>query len=178
MRRLAAEFNQAGREWDKAKSFTKCVNIPLPGGPDEREVLICIPPPELHLHLRVINHLFDEQNKNGINRVNYQGCKMAGNDCNKLLQKSRQLLDDLPDELKQFALCLYHFDCMREACFSVQLDSNFLAKIGTFKKSYLVLNVSVTPKVYAVFQLVGEFCTLTGKALDPFSSQQTSGSTQ
>ena len=44
------------------------------------------------------------------------------------------------------------------SCYGTNLHKNFKHNIAKFKREYLKLNISVTPKGYAVFYHVVEFC--------------------
>ena len=145
-----------------------------------------ISPGELHLHIGVVNHIFDKlqmkwpvykwAEENGIAHAGYQGGEFAGNECKLLLLKAPQLMQALPDDLKKFATCLNHFDHVRKACFGETLLSNYKSNIDAFKKCYLSLGISVTPKVHCVFTHVDEFCSKTGQALGIFSEQSSESS--
>lgn len=74
-------------------------------------------------------------------------------------------------------ICLKFVDAFKKfnevvkACFTADLSPKFVEFIDEFKEAYLALNISVTPKVHAVFFHVKEFCTAHKKGLG-FCSEQ------
>lgn len=58
-----------------------------------------------------------------------------------------------------------------KACFSQNLEPNFQECIAKFRESYLDLEISITPKVHAVFFHVEDFCLKHKKGLGFFSEQ-------
>ena len=83
-----------------------------------------------------------------------------GNGCNKLLgsealHKLEYLLPLGP--LLDFLDCFHKLAKVKHACFGMKLSPDYLAKIEDFKKSYLALNISVTPVVHILFAHTSEF---------------------
>ena len=58
-----------------------------------------------------------------------------------------------------------------KACFGKNLDPDSPIFIGALKKSFMDLEVSVTPKIHAVFYHVSEFCSKHLKGLGFYSEQ-------
>lgn len=167
-----------------AKNFKNCINMPLlPIA--EQKILYYIPPPELHLLLGAVNTIFDKmlashQNialewakKCNVSRKCNQGrhSMFVGNDCKKLLNSI-----DILDSFKCLEICSYvevfrKLKSVVEACFSIKLDPKYKESIENFKKSYLALEISVTPKIHIIFEHVVEFCEYYGQGLGYFSEQ-------
>ena len=57
------------------------------------------------------------------------------------------------------------------ACYTNKLASNYKEKIKAFRIAYKKLKISVTPKVYAVFHHISEFCDLVKMGVGPYSEQ-------
>ena len=98
---------------------------------------------------------------------------MEGNQCKAVLQRAGELLEVLPDHLKNFASTLTTFNTVRNACFGKYLLPNYKDEITSFHKEYLKLNLSVTPKVHALICHVPQYCDNTGMGLG-ISSEQAS----
>ncbi|PAA90668.1 hypothetical protein BOX15_Mlig012066g1 [Macrostomum lignano] len=184
IRQFAQQFQAAGQVRAKAKNFKNCVNMPLLPGDDDKEVLMLLPPPELHLLLGVSNRLLDKLNEawganrafewahqHGIIRADYRGGMMEGNACRQLLRKSPQLHADLPPPLQPYGACLMAFDRLVSSAFGTELAADFEEAIENFRLAYMSLSLPVTPKVHVVFCHVGEFCRRTGQALGSCSEQ-------
>lgn len=60
---------------------------------------------------------------------------------------------------------------MVDSCFSINLTEDFENYINNFRKSYLDLRISVSPKVHAVFFRVPYFCNKVNKGLGFYSEQ-------
>lgn len=63
------------------------------------------------------------------------------------------------------------FHLVVKACFGTHLDPQYITYINNFKKSYLDLDISVTPKVHSVFFHIEEFCSKHHKGLGWYSEQ-------
>ena len=57
------------------------------------------------------------------------------------------------------------------SCYGFGLHPSYKLNISNFKREFLKLNISVTPKVHVVFHHVEEFCSLKGMGLGPWSEQ-------
>ena len=58
IRKNVRDFRSEGMPLKKAQQFQNCIDMPLLEGPDSAIILDCIPPPELHLMLGVVNKIF------------------------------------------------------------------------------------------------------------------------
>lgn len=109
-------------------------------------------------------------------QITYGGTGFNGNACRKLLAKVDNLRR-LCNQSENNADCLEYVDVLQkfnsvvDECFGMTLKPNFKRSIRLFKEAYLLLNISVTPKVHAVFFHVEEFCDKHGKSLGFFSEQ-------
>lgn len=148
------------------------------------QIIDIIPPPELHLMLGVVNTIY----KHMLGEFKYESLEWAkvcnvsrefvhgapafpGNSCKLLLEKTDKLRQLCSIGCLKYVKCFQDFAVVIESCFSTTLKPNYLDSIETFKKSYCDLNISVTPKVHAVFFHVPDFCTKTNKGLGSFSEQ-------
>ena len=168
----------------RAQQFQNCVDMPLLEGPDTTLVLDLIPPQELHLMLGVVNRIFDKLNdswgedraykwgiENYIVRAAYRGGSMEGNQCRQLLMKTDLLEKKVPSRLLPFVKALKDFDQVRRSCFGQTLHDDFLLAIGDFQRSYMDLNIPITPKLHAIFVHVKQFCSKHNLSLGPYSEQ-------
>ena len=77
-----------------------------------------------------------------------------------------------PPEFSQFVTTLEKFNDVVKCCYGFELDDDFLTIIDDFLRAFMKLtNVSVTPKVHAVFYYVPEFCLFAGRGLGSYSEQ-------
>lgn len=178
-------WSEAGGKISDAKNFKNCVHPPILMTNDDRIYLDLIPPPQLHLMLGVVNVLFsnllNECEEDALlwakacnvqRDITHGSPSFNGNSCRILLKK----LDLLRSRSKNIG-CLKYIEVFKafkdvvDACFSKILDTNFEDKIREFRNSYLELNISVTPKVHAVFYHVPEFCKKTQTGLGFYSEQ-------
>ena len=79
--------------------------------------------------------------------------KLNGNGCNKLLQEESliHLENFIPDEFSNFATTMSAFSKVVKGCYSFTVSKTLKEDIENFKKEYLKLNITVTPKVHIVF---------------------------
>ena len=184
LRQNVRDFRDAGMPLRRAQQFQNCVDMPLLEGPDTTLVLDLIPPPELHLMLGVVNRIFDKLNdswgedraykwgiENYIVRAAYRGGSMEGNQCRQLLMKTDLLEKKVPSRLLPFVKALKDFDQVRRSCFGQTLHDDFLLAIGDFQRSYMDLNIPITPKLHAIFVHVKQFCSKHHLSLGPYSEQ-------
>ncbi|CAH1105875.1 unnamed protein product [Psylliodes chrysocephalus] len=174
------EWFEAGTVRKDAKKFKSCIYPPIFHGSKDSKILYLVPPPELHLLLggvnTIVNHMFGDFEKdaaNWIKKCNVQrevrqgGAAFTGNSCKILLSK----VDLLRANCELGCLSL---DCLGRVvheCFGMILRPNYKSAIADFRRSYLALLKSVTPKIQAIFFHVEEFCDSTGKALGFYSEQ-------
>ena len=170
-----------------ASDFMNCHEKPLLLQTDDTEVLDVIPPPELHLLLGAVNHLFQ-----GMKRVwevadswpeylhlkpaPYQGGHhFNGPACYKLLQNIDQLeliaQKTSSFEIQPFVQAFRDFKKVVHACFGQELDQDFASMIGQFKASCSALPISTTPKLHIIFCHISEFIQRNERALGIFSEQ-------
>ena len=171
----------------KAKLFKNCVNMPIINC-DKQAVLDIIPPPELHLLIGSVNHLYDHMLKKFpeiatewakqcyVYRVDVYRGKLGfqGNQCKKLLNN----VDSLE---KLFAanqtIGLEYVDAYKKllnvvnSCFTNILQDDYKTSLDEFKESFQKLKIPVTPKIHAIFFHVEEFCLSHGLGLGFFNEQ-------
>lgn len=109
--------------------------------------------------------------QSGVTRDPYHGGTLNGNSCKRLLGHIDILAADCPLHVLPFVDAFRAFKKVVRACFSSDLDDNFEEIIFDFKKSYLALGISVTPKVHALFFHVPTFCRRHQIGLGIFSEQ-------
>ena len=63
------------------------------------------------------------------------------------------------------------FENVVKACYGSELAEGYKEIIKNFKEAYSRLDISITPKIHAVFFHIEEFCDLTGMGLGPWSEQ-------
>lgn len=177
----------SGAKKNSAKKFFNCIQRPLFTSDldlDTNVMDIIPPPPELHLMIGVVNTIFEHMlvafNKETLQwakscnvekSITHAGAGFNGNACKKLLEKLDVLRANSPIGCLKFVETLDRFHLVVKACFGQTLDPNFEKHINDFKTSFLELEVSVTPKIHAVFFHVAEFCNSHEKALGFFSEQ-------
>lgn len=86
------------------------------------------------------------------------GPSFNGNSCKKLLEDLDELFRICPRDCRKYWKALKDFRDVVKPCFEKHLDPAFKIRIANFKLSYEDLNISVTPKTYAVFHYVPRFC--------------------
>ncbi len=94
---------------------------------------------------------------NNIWKKDYRGGTLEGNQARQLLRKLLDLVRNLPEKYKVFGEALHRFDDVVTACFGMLVLDDYKTKIAAFKTAYASLGISVTPKVYAVFDHVPEW---------------------
>ena len=150
------------------------------------QIILLIPPPELHLLIGPVNTLYDALfkvwpscvewiNRLYIKREEYHGGSFNGNDCRKLLKNIAVLEEISASSLSpQVPMYIETFKAFNEvvtSCYGKTLGSRYREKISAFKSHYNKLKINVTPKIHAVIHHVGEFCDLVKKGLSPWSEQ-------
>ena len=179
---LYRNFRDAYVSKDKAKDYGNVVNEPLVKGDDNTPVIHVIPPPELHLMLGPVNHMYDELSKIwleserwlaacNVKKTDYHGGQFEGNDCRTLLNNVRTLEELCPPQFSQFVATFDKFNEVVRSCYGSELLYNYDVTISEFKDEFMKLDISVTPKVHAVFFHIEEFCSLTKMGLGPWSEQ-------
>lgn len=167
-----------------AKKYFNCIHPPLITTADGKSFLDIIPPPELHLMLGVVNtvftHMLKECEKEAEDwakachvqrEITYGSSGFKGNACRTLLHNIDILRSSSNLAVLKYVQVFEDFNSVVSACFGNVLENNYTTCIENFKKSYISLGVSVTPKVHIVFFHVREFCHKTGMSLGFFSEQ-------
>ena len=165
-----------------AKMYTNCINKPLlPGDADERILDICAPP-ELHLMLGIVKHLYDNMYAEcpdvslwlksiNVKQKKYHHGAFVGNDCLKILRNVDRLQQNYPLNIQKYVHILRILNKIVLACFGMDLDPHFKNYINEFKDLYLTLGISVTPKVHVLIKHVPEFISKHGRSLGWFLEQ-------
>lgn len=178
-------WNEAGSKKNSAKLFKNCVGPPICSEDEDKEIIEIITPPELHLLIGIVNHIYKQMflvyettclewiKKCNVSTDTFNGSDaFAGNSCSILLGKVDILRAIGPIGCVKFAKCFEDLRKVVSSCFSVHLDKeNFQQYIKDFEKSYCDLKISVTPKVHALIHHVPYFCLKTGKGLGFYSEQ-------
>lgn len=177
-------WQKSGAQKSKAKNFKCCVNTPVISSNTDQSILEIIPPPELHLMIGVVNTLYTHmlrefenvaeewaQTCNVQREVTYGSSGFKGNSCKILLDKVDILRQKCSSSCLKFVKVFADFKSVVNSCFGKELHSDYKSKIEAFKRSYIDLDVSVTPKVHAVFFHVEDFCDLKNIGLGFYSEQ-------
>ena len=171
LRTLSKMFNESKAK--DAKQFYNCTKDPLLPEEDSARVLDVIPPPELHLLIGVVNHLFSGMKKlwpqasewpqffHILPEVYHGGQSFNGPACHKLLQNVDKL-EQLAQDKSQFQVQMWisafrDFQAVVHGMFGMHLCDNYLELILKFKASCEVLPISITPKIHIVFHHVAQF---------------------
>lgn len=93
------------------------------------------------------------------------------NSCKSLLEKIDILRANCLIGCLKFVRVLQEFHLVVKACFTNKLDPMYLTHIANFKRSYLDLGISVTPKVHAVYHHIKDFCSKNQHGLGFYSEQ-------
>lgn len=178
---------QTSKKKVEAKDFKNCVYEPLVSGDDSDIFIYHIPPPELHLLLRVTNKIFNELEKKsekiscewiqklGIKRPKLHSGEFNGNMCKTLLSKvdvleaiiiKKELFDVMP-----FVTVFTKFNNVRKSCFGSKLLPDTLQNIAGFRTAYLDLSINVTSAAHVIFDHVFQFCNFHDAGLGKYSEQ-------
>ena len=190
VRRNAANFlNFAKSNKVLSKEYKSCIHPPLISGDDDDIFIQHLPPPELHLLLRITNKLFKELQKRnvsiaqqwlqsiGITQPQLHGGEFNGNMCRKVLKHAKDLHRCVSSShihygrICDFFACFEQFQQVVESCFGMTLDSNFENYITAFIFSYMKLGISVTTSAHVIFTNVTQFCKFKKSSLGNFSEQ-------
>ena len=163
-----------------------CVNVPVFTRDEDILILDIILPPELHLLLGALNTSFSHMQKvneqvclqwarkcNVQRQCTYGSPTFAGNACKTLLEQV-----DILDSFKCLE-CAKFVDNFRKlkkvvnSSFSLEVNPKFKNIIEEFRKSYIALEIPVTPKIDAIFYHVKDFCLKTNRGLAYYSEQST-----
>ena len=204
MRLLAKQFQEDMEKWERMKArgvksmkkpepknYFNCFLEPLIKGNDEKSIYEVCPLPELHLLTGITNHIFNELNDlwgedraykwaltYNIPNDSHHGNGFKGPSARSVLSHASDLEKDvsLPRSLKIFAHALQAFNIVVAGSFG-KFESKFIIKeIYAFETAFMKLNISVTPKVHAVFEHLPEFLNLGYGPLGYYSEQATEAS--
>lgn len=177
-------WKDAGSVKGKAKDYMNCIMPPILGTDLEKRIIDIVTPPELHLMLGVVNTLYDHmlaefedvvlewtKRCNVTRDITRSGSGFNGNACKTLLKKVDLLRSICPIGCLKYVKTLDNFQSVVKSCFGGSLNPDFSTHILNFKKSYLELEIAVTPKVHSVFYHVNDFCYEHQKPLRYFSEQ-------
>lgn len=192
IKRFSAEYEAKAKIYNPkapAKDYKNCVAPPIVSGSDQTMIIQAMPPPELHLLLRITNKLFNELEKDfpviaqswmkqiGLCRPEMHGGEFAGNDCRQMI-KNVFVLSNLAanqinssEKLKAIIQSFQLFDVVVQKCFGKNLNEGFVDSINEFHTTYLLTNCSVTTAIHILCTHVIQFCQLVKCGLGSFSEQ-------
>lgn len=178
------DWQEAGAQKQKAKNYKCCIKPPVISSNTDQSILEIIPPPELHLMIGIVNTLYNHMQREFENvalewakachvqrQITYGSSGFNGNSCKILLEKVDVLRQKCSLSWLKFVKVFEDFKSVVTACFGNDLHSNYKEKIATFRRSYIDLNVSITPKVHAVLFHIEDFCELNQTGLGFYSEQ-------
>ena len=170
-----------------AAQFLNSIHEPLLSGPDETEILDLLVPPELHILLGVVNHLYQGMKKIWAAASSWPqklhikpspqhgGENFNGPACQKLLKNIDQLelLTQASSsfQAQPFVRAFRDFQAVVHSCFGMSLDQDYDRFIKNFKNSCKSLPISITPKIHILFFHVPEFIRRRKMPLGIFSEQ-------
>jgi hypothetical protein len=155
-------YCSSGSDRIKAKNYDNVVHPSIVNGQNEKSVLELIPPPELHLLIGPVNTMYFGLKKvwtdcdKWLKKCNVQqeamhGGSFNGNNCRTLLKKIDDLQAMCPIQCLPYVAAFRSFSKVVSSCYSNDLNPDFENHILDFKNKYLDLDISVTPKIHAVF---------------------------
>ena len=184
------KWRKNGSYLKKAKEYKSCINEPVVKREKNTKIIDIIPPPELHLMIGVVNTLVNHMQQKfedithlwikscGVERqITHGGSGFNGNSCKDLLEaKNTEKLkkfceENENDECLKYVSVFESFKDVVDDCFSNELKPTYAESIMKFKSEYLTLNISVTPKVHAVFFHIKDFCAQQKRGLGFFCEQ-------
>ena len=145
------KYFEAGSNKAKAKMYGNVVHRTIiEDVNDSTPVITKVPPPELHLMLGPVNHMYKEMEKvwpnseswlNScfIKKTEYHGGGLEGNDCRKLLQNVKKLEDLCPQKHQKFPVAFSSFNEVVSSCYGRNLKADYKEKISKFKDDYMRL---------------------------------------
>jgi hypothetical protein len=164
-----------------------CSHEPLLSGSDQDILINTLPPPELHLLLRITNRLLkalQESDANsakqwldqiGIQVPKLHSGELNGNMCRALLRKTQVLVEIFASN-NQMHLLIYvkafeAFNAVVHDCFGDTLYPSFKESIHDFSTAFHKLNIPTTTAVHVLQVHVPQFCDFTNESLGIFSEQ-------
>ena len=156
-----------GAKKKDAKFFMNCIHEPLiqdkEGKFSDVLILNVVPPAELHLLLGPVNKMYDELEKlwPEVNtwardckafKCCRHGSGFNGNSCMRLINTENldRLQMIIPAEFDAYVPALRAFGRVVNSCFGLKLSPSYMSDIDYFKRCYLNLGISVTPKVFSM----------------------------
>ena len=104
-------------------------------------------------------------NSHFIKKCEYHGGALEGNDCKKLHKNVNKLEELWFKKHQKIPVPHKSFNEVVSFCYGRDLNEDYKDKISKIKNDYMQLEISVIPKVHAVFFHIQEFCDLTGSRL-------------
>ena len=178
----ASAYKQTGSNKKDPKMYDSCLDDPLTPGDDNEYILDICPPPELHLLLGIVKHVYEKMFKEWcdvalwLKSINvypkkYQYGAFIGKDCIKILKSVDKLQQVAPLHILKYVHALRCLHRVVDSCFGMTLDPEYEAHIAQFAEIYLDLGISVTPKVHILIKHVPEFCKKHGRSLGWYTEQ-------
>lgn len=175
-------WHESGSDIKHAKEYGNVVHLPLLNGDPDDKVITLLPPPELHLLTGPVNTIFNSLMKEWpaaigwavkchVQRDAIHGGSFNGNSCNELLSKIDLLRSMAPLRCLKYVECLSAFKNVVKSCYGHKLDLNYSDFIKKFQTSFLDLEISVTPKVHAIFFHIDDFLRDKNEGLARWSEQ-------
>ena len=164
--------------------FYSTVHTPCLVGNDLTKILDLFPPPELHIHTGITQHVIREIDEKWGPKDSHQMLQWLsdhdikqikftynGNACRDFLNfKLEALKNDLPPELHKYVTVLEKFKLVKDACFSDYLAPNYKDCIAEFKAAFESC-MDEFPKSHILLTHVPEFCDKYQRGLGKFSEQ-------
>lgn len=110
-------------------------------------------------------------NSHFIKKSEYHGGALEGNDCRKLHKNVNKLEELWFKKHQKIPVPHKSFNEVVSFCYGRDLNEDYKDKISKIKNDYMQLEISVIPKVHAVFFHIQEFCDLTGSRLGTWNEQ-------
>jgi hypothetical protein len=167
-----------------AKDFKSCVHSPMIQGEDKQMLIEIIPPPQLHLMLRVTNKMFHQLQssfpkvaelwlqKIGLVQPQLHGGEFTGNMCRRLLNHAPTLHTiGKKSEIIKFATAFAAFNSVISDCFGQVLHAGFEESIKKFETAYMNTGMAITTAVHIVCVHLIHFCKLKNSSLGRFNEQ-------
>ena len=183
--KLFWRYYDSGDRKAKAKDHGNVIHPSMIKSTDTNTpILLLVPPPELHLMLGTVNHLYNNMEKLWpgatawldachVKKQDYHDGAFIGNDCRKLLKKVSVLreMESRPKNTDKYVEAFESFNKVVGECFGNHLAPEYEESIQEFASKFKNLKISVTPKIHAVIHHVKEFCDIKGKGLGQYSEQ-------
>ena len=183
--KLFLDFFDSRNKKSEAKNFGNIIHTPIicDNIDEVAPVILLTPPPELHLLIGQVKKLFTAlesvwpESENWLKNCNvkkeeYHGGSFSGNESRKLF-KNIDRLEALspPRSCAKFMNTFKSFSEVVSSCYGAEFHPEFKDKVAAFKKDFINLGISITPKVHTVIFHISEVCTITGRGLGPWSEQ-------